>query len=232
METKEINQENIKALVKLGIDVNDIANVYLEITEKGKDISKDTYINNLTDMLKFFQTRNKGINDENSEAIYKEDVLNMVKKNRKLVSINIGKKVKPVCEKLDSYYFMNTGYTNKLIKNNPKIFNISNVDLETYSTVLSNFVIKVNESPINLFEYIIKNQSDFLENDVQKIYGRIMYLKNEKNSKIFTKQDLEQIKSNTFSISDEALKGKYKLPKYNGENVAEYKQKILSFISA
>ena len=38
METNEINQENVKTLVKLGIDVKDIANIYVVVTQKGQDI--------------------------------------------------------------------------------------------------------------------------------------------------------------------------------------------------
>jgi len=230
METKEISQENIKTLVKLGIDTKDIANIYMTITEKGADISKDTYINNLTEKLKFFQTRNKDIEDE-EKAILKEDVLNMIKNNKNLIGIDIDKKIKPICEKIDSYYFMNSGYTNNLIKNNPKIFNIKNVDLETYATVLSNFAIKVNGETINLFEYIIKQKSDFLQNDIQKVFGRIMYVKDSKKSKLFTKEEIDAIGQESFCINDEELNKKYILPTYNGENISEYKQKIIEIIN-
>jgi len=230
METKEISQENIKTLVKLGIDTKDIANIYMTITEKGADISKDTYINNLTEKLKFFQTRNKDIEDE-EKAILKEDVLNMIKNNKNLIGIDIDKKIKPICEKIDSYYFMNSGYTNNLIKNNPKIFNIKNVDLETYATVLSNFAIKGNGETINLFEYIIKQKSDFLQNDIQKVFGRIMYVKDSKKSKLFTKEEIDAIGQESFCINDEELNKKYILPTYNGENISEYKQKIIEIIN-
>ena len=76
MKTNEINNENVKVLAKLGVDSKDIANIYLQITEEGKDISKNTYIDNLTNMIKFFQSRNNDIKDENKEAIFKEDVRN------------------------------------------------------------------------------------------------------------------------------------------------------------
>lgn len=230
METKEINQENIKTLVKLGVDTKDIADIYVSITEKGADISKDTYINNLTEKLKYFQTRNNDIEDE-EKAIFKEDVLNMIKNNKNLIGIDIDKKIKPVCEKIDSYYFMNSGYTNNIIKNNPKIFNIRNADLEAYATILSDFAIKVDGEIINLFEYTLKQQSDFLHNDVQKTFGRIMYIKDNKKSKLFTKEEWDIIGQETFCINDEELKEKYEIPAYNGENISEYKQKILDKIN-
>ena len=226
MGTKEINQENIKTLVKLGIDTKDIADIYLTITQKGADISKDTYINNLTEKLKFFQTRNKNIED-NEKAIFKEDVLNMIKINKNLIGLDINKKIKPICEKIDSYYFMDVGSTNNLIKNNPKILNISNVDLEIYATILADFAVKIEDEIINLFEYIIKKQSDFLENDVQNVFGRIMYIKDNKKSKLFETEELDVIGQDIFCVSDEDLKEKYTLPVYNGENISEYKQKIL-----
>lgn len=230
METKEIKEENIKTLVKLGIDTNDIADLYLNIAKKGAEISKDTYINNLTGILKFFQTRNNDIEDEDT-AIFKEDVLNMIKNNKNLIAMDIDKKIKPVCKKIDSYYFMNSGYTNNLIKNNPKIFNLSNVDLEVYSTLLSDFAIKIDNQTVNLFEYVIKQQSDFLENNVQKVFGRMMYVKDNKKSKLFTKEEIDTIGQDVFCINDEQLKEKYKIPAYNGENLMDYKQKILNQIN-
>lgn len=229
MESKE-NQENVKALVKLGIDTNDIAKVYLNITEKGADISKESYINNLTEIFKFFQTRNNNIENEGNEAIFKEDVLNMLKKNKDLIGISIDKKLKPMCEKIDSYYFMNSGYTNNLIKNNPKIFNISNIKLETYSTLLSNFAVKLDTQTVNLFEYIIKEKSNFLQNDIQKVFGRIMYIKDNKGSKLFTKEEVDLIGQELFCINDEELKTKYVIPVYNGEKLEDYKKKIIETV--
>ena len=86
METNGINQENVKALVKLGIDIKDIANIYVVVTQKGQDISKQKFIENLTQILKYFQTRNQAISDETQEAIYKEDVIGMIQKNKKLIA--------------------------------------------------------------------------------------------------------------------------------------------------
>ena len=96
METNEINQENVKALVKLGIDVKDIANIYVVVTQKGQDISKQKFIENLTQILKYFQTRNQDINDETQEAIYKEDVIHMIQKNKKLIEFDNKKLNRPI----------------------------------------------------------------------------------------------------------------------------------------
>lgn len=190
METND----NVKALAKLGVDSKDIANVYLEITEEGKDIPKDVYINNLTKTLKFFQSRNSGIENNTDEAIYKENVLDMIKNNPKLVGSDLNKNIKTLCSKLDTYYFMKPGYTNKVIKQNPKIFNINSTDLEKYSTIFSNFAIKVDGQIVNLFEYIIKKDSDILTNDVQKFYEKIIDLETIKKSKLITEQELNKIR--------------------------------------
>lgn len=135
MSTNEIREENIKTIVKLGIDVKDIADVYLKVASKGHDISKQKFIEQLTKNLKFFQSRNNGL-DETQEVIYKDDVLNMLVKNRNMINLDIEKKIKNICNKLDSYYFMTKAETNKVIKNNPNIFNINIVDLEIYATIL------------------------------------------------------------------------------------------------
>ena len=38
MNTNEIKEENVKTIVKLGIDVKDIADIYLKVASKGHDI--------------------------------------------------------------------------------------------------------------------------------------------------------------------------------------------------
>ena len=198
MDTNEINQENVKTLVKLGIDVKDIANIYVIVTQKGQDISKQKFIENLTQILKYFQTRNQAINDETQEAIYKEDVIDMIQKNKKLITLDINKKIKPICKTLDSYYFMTESDTNKLIKKNPNIFNVSQLDLEIYATFLSCFAIKIDKSIVNLFEYIIKQHSELLNHDVQEIYQRLCYIQKMSNSMLITLEDFSNLQNVKF----------------------------------
>lgn len=190
MKTNEINQENVKALAKLGVDANDIANIYLQTTEEGKDISKGVFIDNLTDMIKFFQSRNNDINDESKEAIYKEDIIEMVKKNNNLLKSGIKENIEPVCKKIDSYYFMNPGYTNIFIKRNPNIFNIGNSDLDKYAKLYSEYAIKIDDNMVNLFEYAIKQEPQLLENNFDNISTKLLKLGESKNSKLFTTDEI------------------------------------------
>lgn len=232
METNEMNQENIKTLVKLGIEVNDIANIYLNVTQKGQDISKQEFIQNLTKILKFFQTRNKEINVENQEAIYKEDVINMIKKNKKLISLDIDKKIKPTCQTIDSYYFMTASDTNKLIKKNPNIFNVNKLDLEIYAAILSCFAIKIENTIVNLFEYIIKQHSELLNHDIQEVFQRLCYIQENSNSSLVTLEDISNLQNVKFiyqgkEVLEDKLKEKYKLPKYTGEEINKYKEIII-----
>lgn len=232
MEINEMNQENIKTLVKLGIEVNDIANIYLTVTQKGQDISKQEFIQNLTKILKFFQTRNKEINVENQEAIYKEDVINMIKKNKKLISLDIDKKIKPTCQTIDSYYFMTASDTNKLIKKNPNIFNVNKLDLEIYAAILSCFAIKIENTIVNLFEYIIKQHSELLKHDIQEVFQRLCYIQENSNSSLVTLEDISNLQNVKFiyqgkEVLEDKLKEKYKLPKYTGEEINKYKEIII-----
>ena len=232
METNEMNQENIKTLVKLGIEVNDIANIYLTVTQKGQDISKQEFIQNLTKILKFFQTRNKEINVESQEAIYKEDVINMIKKNKKLISLDIDKKIKPTCQTIDSYYFMTASDTNKLIKKNPNIFNVNKLDLEIYAAILSCFAIKIENTIVNLFEYIIKQHSELLNHDIQEVFQRLCYIQENSNSSLVTLEDISNLQNVKFiyqgkEVLEDKLKEKYKLPKYTGEEINKYKEIII-----
>ena len=234
LNTNEINEENVKTLVKLGIDVRDIASIYISVTEKGHDISKGKYIDNLTNMFKFFQTRNIGL-EETEEIILKEDILEMIEKNKKLVCLDLENRIKFICDKLDSYYFMTPNYTNKLIKLNPKIFTVNKIDLEIYSTILSVFGINSDKEILNLFEYIIKQKSEILNLDTQKVFHRLMYIKNEKKSKLININELEILEKYKFEyngkeINDTELKKVYVLPKYQLEDINVYKQKILEIL--
>ena len=193
MKTNEINNENVKVLAKLGVDSKDIANIYLQITEEGKDISKTEFIDNLTNTMKFFQSRNNEINDENKEAIYKEDIIEMVKSNNKLLKNSIKENIEPICKKIDSYYFMNPGYTNIFIKRNPNIFNIGSNNLDKYSKLYSEYAIKVDNNIVNLFEYAIKQESKLLETDFNKISNTISQLEKDKNSKLFTIDEISKL---------------------------------------
>ena len=193
MKTNEINNENVKVLAKLGVDSKDIANIYLQITEEGKDISKTEFIDNLTNTMKFFQSRNNEINDENKEAIYKEDIIEMVKNNNKLLKNGIKENIEPICKKIDSYYFMNPGYTNIFIKRNPNIFNIGSNNLDKYSKLYSEYAIKVDNNIVNLFEYAIKQDAKLLETDFDNISNKISQLEKDKNSKLFTIDEISKL---------------------------------------
>ncbi len=223
METKEISEENIKTLVKLGIDVNDLINIYHKVAKRGHDISKEEYINNLTNMLKFFQSRNATLG-EDDDVILKEDVLEMITKNTKLVSLDLEKKIKYICDKLDSYYFMNKNFTNKLIKVNPNIFNVNKVDLEVYATLFSDFGINLDGEIVNLYEYVIKYNSDILKFEPQTMFQRLMTVRDKMNSKLITQKEILDIQKIEFKVEN---KEKYILPKYELGDINEYKQKVL-----
>ena len=230
MSTNETREENIKTIVKLGIDVKDIADVYLKVASKGHDISKQKFIEQLTKNLKFFQSRNNGL-DETQEVIYKDDVLNMLVKNRNMINLDIEKKIKNICNKLDSYYFMTKAETNKVIKNNPNIFNINIVDLEIYATILSNYVVEIDNNIVNLFEYVVKRQSDLLNQNVNDIYLRLRYLVDKKATKKLCIEEISNLGNVKFMISGKEIEEKDikkfdDLPKYNGENIVEYKEKV------
>lgn len=191
MITNEVNKENIRVLAKLGVDSKDIANIYLQITEKGKDISKETFIDNLTKAMKFFQSRNNNIKNETKEAIFKDDIIEMVKKNNNLLKLDIKEDIEPICKKIDSYYFMNPGYTNIFIKKNPNIFNIDNNVLDKYAKLYSEYAIKVDNSIVNLFEYAIKQDPQLLKNNFNDVSEEIKKLETNKNSKLFTTEDIK-----------------------------------------
>ena len=152
-------------------------------------------------------------------------------KNRNMINLNVNKKIKAICEKLDSYYFMTQEETNKLIKANPKIFNINMLDLEIYSTVLSDYAVEVDNSIVNLFEYILKKQSELLSQNVNVIYSRLKYLEEYKGTKKLSLEDVSNLGNVKFmvdkkEVQDEILKKYDNLPEYNGESLVDFKEKL------
>ena len=155
----------------------------------------------------------------------------MLMKNRNMINLDIDKRIKNICDKLDTYYFMTKEETNKVIKSNPKIFNVNLIDLETYATILSNYAAEIDNNIVNLFEYVIKKQSDLLNQNVHVIYSRLKYLENEKNSKKLDVKEVSNLGNVKFLIDNKEIKEddvkKFdNLPEYNGESIAEFKEKI------
>ena len=148
-----------------------------------------------------------------------------------MINLDIEKKIKNICSKLDSYYFMTKAETNKVIKNNPNIFNINIVDLEIYATILSNYVVEIDNNIVNLFEYVVKRQSDLLNQNVNDIYSRLRYLVDKKATKKLCIEEISNLGNVKFMISGKEIEEKDikkfdDLPKYNGENIVEYKEKV------
>ena len=84
---------------------------------------------------------------------------------------------------------------------------------------------------VNLFEYVIKKQSDLLNQNVHVIYSRLKYLENEKNSKKLDVKEVSNLGNVKFLIDNKEIKEddvkKFdNLPEYNGESIAEFKEKI------
>ena len=84
---------------------------------------------------------------------------------------------------------------------------------------------------MNLFEYVIKKQSDLLNQNVHVIYSRLKYLENEKNSKKLDVKEVSNLGNVKFLVNNKEIKEEDiekfdNLPKYNGESIAEFKEKI------
>ena len=55
MSTNEVKEENVKTIVKLGIDVKDIADIYLKVATKGHDISKQKFNKNRLELYNLYK---------------------------------------------------------------------------------------------------------------------------------------------------------------------------------
>lgn len=84
---------------------------------------------------------------------------------------------------------------------------------------------------MNLFEYVVKRQSDLLNQNVNDIYSRLRYLVDKKATKKLCIEEISNLGNVKFMISGKEIEEKDikkfdDLPKYNGENIVEYKEKV------
>lgn len=116
-------KKSLQELAKVGIQPEQIEEIYNRCQErKQTQVSRDTLAIKLVELLKYFETRNEGIEEQSIGHISNEDVIQMVLKNPRIMSSDIQNNIIVKCEVLTEKKEGNIRETNKLIKSNPGVF--------------------------------------------------------------------------------------------------------------
>lgn len=115
-------KNNIKKLADSGVTSKDIQTIYDRCQErKQTKITKNLLVSKLLELLEYFGTRNFGIEESNSSYISKDDVIEMIMRNPRIMTSGIPRLI----EKCQIITTKKEGIreANMAIKSNPGIFN-------------------------------------------------------------------------------------------------------------
>lgn len=116
-------REKIEMLASRGITPEDIQQIYERCQEKPQTkVARDTLVTKLITLLEYFDTRNKDIDEENPGYISKDDAIEMIMRNPRIINSDIQNNIMVKCQVLTDKKDGNVREANKLIKSNPGVF--------------------------------------------------------------------------------------------------------------
>lgn len=115
-------KEDIKKLEDRGITLEIIEMIYNRCQQRPQTkITKHTLASKLVNLLEYFDERNKGMEDSSMGFISKEDTIEMIMKNPRIITSSINDNIVIKCQVLDEKK-KNIRDANILIKSNPGLF--------------------------------------------------------------------------------------------------------------
>lgn len=202
--------------------------------EEFANMNVDTFINNISQIVKFFKQRNAGILKKEEAYISENDIINLINRYPRMLQQNplqiLEEKVK-IFEELD---LMSNKEINILMKTSKGyLYSIGNEKL--YKTLAFLNEIKVlpeDGMPKNAAKYILQDLGETnLQVSTEKIFQRIIHIVTVAQTTIiskdefnfcFKRNDIEYAKR--YGKSKQELNEKYILPRT--EDNLEYKKKI------
>lgn len=100
-----------------------IDEIYLKCQEKKQTkIAKDTLAIKLVELLEYFDKRNDGIQEDSPQYLTSEDVVDMILRCPRLITMGLEKNIIVKIDAITSKNNGNIGEANNQIRNNPSIF--------------------------------------------------------------------------------------------------------------
>lgn len=116
-------QDAIEALAQRQIKPEWLEEIYQRCQERPQSkITKDTLAIKLVELLEYFETRNQDITQNRSGYISAEDVIEMIKRNPRLITSDLENNIIPKCTMITKKNDEDIELANEKIKSNPGIF--------------------------------------------------------------------------------------------------------------
>lgn len=237
IDAEENYKKTVNELVEKGIKKEDIEIIYEILSSNSHSkMSKDTFVIKLLDLLYFSEERNKGIDEESKGYISKDNLIEMIRKDKKFMTSDINKKIKPVCQLMDDNSDLTKPEVNEIIKQNPHIFRNSTKKINMLSIIGENFLVRKGIEYIGLFKYILQDDFFMLAMNPEKLFKRLSEIVNTKKSTIITREDLDNISRNEYKnthveIDDSKINEKYKFPEYDEKEPEKFRTEIRRILS-
>lgn len=230
--------EALEIMVKFKLDGKVIGNWYGELT-KNKDnrLTREKFVIKLAEILKFLGiTRNEGSNKGQNAFIKRDDILACINQYPRMITKDVTTLQKK-CERIEQLQTMNPEKTNIALKKDIYLYSTGVDKIDISITILEQFWVITKEGyVINAAEYIlIRNQAKLMISS-QKLYYRLMFLKEKLGTVNIAETEFNlclkpsQRFEPRYTVKDRELEKIYLLPEYDPENPQKFKQEIMKKI--
>lgn len=174
----EVLSRKIAELGKRGIRPENIQSIFEKMQEsKSTSIQEMTFIDKLLELLNIVDERNNGVDETSTGYISIADLVDMINRSPKLMTLDTNRKLQRILENIDKKASFTKEETNEVIKRTPKILNIGYSRLDNYLDILNRFEIsRDGRTRENLSQYSLKNGSGILMVNPKKLLRRLSYL--------------------------------------------------------
>lgn len=222
--------EALNIMVKFKLDGKDIGELYEKVVaDKTTRLHRETFVIKLAELLQYLGIeRNIGIDKNDKGFIKKENVLQNIKAYPRLMTKDINT-LKEKCAIIQDVSNMDKSSINEILKNGVYVHSVGKDKLYISTHILQQFQVKTEKDGIiNAVEYLLKNKQSKILLAPQKIYYRLMHVKELNGGTCINRIDFEsclreQARFETkYGTKDEILQKKYVLPKFNQEKPEEF----------
>ena len=115
-------KENIESLAQRGVTSEDIEMIYNKCQERPQTkLAKHTLASKLVELLEYFDERNEGLSEDDKGYISKEDSIEMIMRNPRIVTSSIANNIIAKCQIITEKR-KSVRDANAIIKCNPGVF--------------------------------------------------------------------------------------------------------------
>lgn len=207
--------EMIEELGRKGIRPEHVQDIF-ETMQKNQNtkIQETTFIQKLLEILNVAESRNQNIEKGQEGFISPGNIVSMIERNPKIMTIDTNRKLKMIMELIDDKASFSQEETNDIVKRYPKILTIGYDRLKLYMAMFERFEIGSSDNSENLLTYALNDRARAFTVNPSKLLRRLAYFA-ECGKRVIKFSDYQKMQRSTFiygNITDEFLKNKYPLP--------------------